>query len=106
MHDFTFSLAARSSEERKTTAPIHIARIARYFLRFPEEWRQDIRAFSSRVSGGLALLGGFELNYLRSPEKRDKMTPVMQMQTRVHSSMNFYGRYIVLNEVVGAKNIR
>lgn len=106
MHDFTFSLAARSSEERKTTAPIHIARIGRYFLRFPEEWRQDIRAFSSRVSGGLALLGGFELNYLRSPEKRDKMTPVMQMQTRVHSSMNFYGRYIVLNEVVGAKNIR
>ena len=102
MHDFNFSLAARSSEERKTTAPIHIARIARYFLRFPKEWRQDIRAFSSRVSGAPRSLR----TYLGSPEKRDKMTPVMQIQTSVHSSMNFYGRYIVLNEVVGAKNIR
>ena len=105
MHDFTFSLAARSSEERKTTAPIHIARIARYFLRFPEEWRQDIRAFSSRVSGGLALLGRFALTLAR-PKNAIKMTPVMQIQTSVHSSMNFYGKYIVLNEIVGVKNIR
>ena len=105
MHDFTSSLAARSSEERKTTAPINIVRIARYFLLFSKGVKaRHSRLLQSRVWWSVA--PRWLRAYLRSPEKRDKMTPVMQMQTRVHSSMNFYGRYILLNEVVGAKNIR